>query len=56
LFASPETIKNIRRTFGGFKLGDVIYENAQAVTETYRTPGRRPTIGALQVVRIVGAE
>jgi hypothetical protein len=41
---------------GGYKLGDVIYENTQAVTETYRTPGGRPTIGALQVVKLIEAE
>jgi hypothetical protein len=56
LFASPETIRELRGKSDGYKLGDVIYENAQAITETYRTPGRRPTIGALQVVRIIGAE
>jgi hypothetical protein len=52
LFASPETIRAIGASYRGYKLGDLIYENAQAVTETYRTPGRPPRIGPLQVVQL----
>jgi hypothetical protein len=31
--------------------GDTVYQNDQAVTETYRTPGEAPTIGAIKVQR-----
>ena len=56
LFGSPKTIRELRGKSDGYKLGDVIYENAQAITETYRTPGRHLTIGALPVVRIIDAK
>lgn len=56
LFASPETIRGMPGTLGDFKLGDVIYENTRAVTQTYRTPGSQPKIGPLQVIKIIGAE
>jgi hypothetical protein len=53
LFAEPETIRSIRNTNGSVKLGEVIYENDEAITDAFRTPGRRNTIGPLQVVRIL---
>jgi hypothetical protein len=52
LFASPETIRAIGASNVGYKSGDLIYENPQAVTVTYRTPGRSPSIGPLQVVKL----
>jgi hypothetical protein len=52
-FASPETIEAAGASLAGHKIGSVIYENPRAVTETYRTPGREPTFGALRVVRLV---
>jgi hypothetical protein len=52
LFASPETIRAIGASYVGYKSGDLIYENLQAVTVTYRTPGKLPSIGALQVVKL----
>lgn len=51
-FASPQTIFAAGKEFAGYAVGDVIYENSQAITEAYRTPGRRPLIGALKVVRL----
>jgi hypothetical protein len=53
LFASPETIRAADGSFGGYKLGDIIYENTAAVLVTYRTPGRNSIIGSLQVVRLI---
>ena len=52
LFAPPEAIEAARIDFGNYHLGELIYENHQAVTDTYRTPGRQSAIGPLQVVRL----
>ena len=51
LFASaaPAVESSINR----YKLGDVLYENDQAVLVTYRTPGRPPRIGALRVITLI---
>jgi hypothetical protein len=51
-FAAPETIAAAGATFAGYKIDSVVYENTRAVTRTYRTPGRSPSIGPLQVVRL----
>ena len=53
LFASPETVRAAGGSFDGCKLGDLIYENAQAAVVTSRTPGRNSIIGPLQVVRLI---
>ena len=53
LFASPETVRAAGGSLGGYKLGDLIYENAQAAVVAYRTPGRNSIIGPLQVVRLI---
>ena len=52
LLASPESIHTISAPTSGYKVGDLIYENAQAVTVTYRTPGKSASIGPLQVVKL----
>jgi hypothetical protein len=54
LFVSPTLAANI--SIKGYKLDDVLYENSQAVITTYRTPGRRPLIGALQVIKLIKSE
>jgi hypothetical protein len=51
LFASPETTK-AARAMGHYQIGELIYENFRAVTAAYRTPGNRPEIGPLHVVRL----
>jgi hypothetical protein len=53
LFASPKTTHAADGSFGGYKLGDLIYENTAAVLVTYRTPGRNSIIGSLQVVGLI---
>jgi hypothetical protein len=53
LFASPETVRAAAGSFAGYKVGDLIYDNPQAVLVTYRTPGRNSVIGPLQVVRLI---
>jgi hypothetical protein len=40
-------------SFDGYTLGDLVYENTNAVIETYRTPGRLPVIGQLQVIQLI---
>jgi hypothetical protein len=54
LFASPERARMASSTFGGYKADSVLYENAQAITRAFRTPGARPVVGPLQVVPLVG--
>jgi hypothetical protein len=39
-----------------FKIGEEIYKNPQAVIGAYRTPGRAPLIGPLNVVKLVETE
>lgn len=53
LFASPDTIRATVGSLGGYKLSDLLYENAQAVVTTYRSPGRLPMVGPLQVVKLI---
>lgn len=53
LFASPDTVRATVASFGGYKLGDLLYENTRAVIETYRTPGTLPMVGPLQVVKLI---
>ena len=53
LFASPDTIRATVASLGGYKLSDLLYENAQAVVTTYRSPGRLPMVGPLQVVKLI---
>ncbi len=38
---------------GGYTLGDVLYENDNAVIETFRTPGRLPLAGPMQVISLI---
>ena len=51
LFASPETVR-AASSLGGYKLGELVCENPEAVIETYRTPGGHSKFGPLQVVRL----
>jgi hypothetical protein len=51
LFAS--TIGAARFSAAGYRLGDVLYENDQAVLTTFRTPGRPPRIGQLRVIKLI---
>jgi hypothetical protein len=53
LFASPDTVRATIASFGGDKVATLLYENAAAITETYRTPGKPPVIGPLQVVKFI---
>jgi len=53
LFASPETIRAAHGSVGDYKLGDIIYENAQAVLVSFRTPGQKSIVGPLQVIRLI---
>ncbi|HEV8410990.1 MAG TPA: hypothetical protein VGQ30_10795 [Gemmatimonadaceae bacterium] len=43
------------RTVDGFVREERVYRNESATVKTYRTPGRAPLIGALEVVRLAGA-
>jgi hypothetical protein len=52
LFASPGTVDAAVPPVG-YKLGDVIYEDAEAVVETFRTPGLPSISGPLKVVRLI---
>jgi hypothetical protein len=52
LFASPDTIEAARAGLDHYQIGELIYENFRAVTVAYRTPGNRPKIGPLHVVRL----
>src|SRR4029078_8423912 len=38
----------------GYRLGDVIYANPRAIIQTYRTPGRSPLVGSIQVTQLHG--
>jgi hypothetical protein len=51
LFTLPETIRG-DGPFDGTKSGKIIYENSNAVTRTYRTPGKQPLMGRLEVVEL----
>jgi hypothetical protein len=52
LFASQKTVEAARAGFGDLQIGELIYQNSRAVTVAYRTPGKRPEIGSLQVARL----
>jgi hypothetical protein len=52
LFAPPDKMRNVR-ALGGVTLGDPIYENPQAVSVTFRTPGRAAVIAPLQVLKFI---
>jgi hypothetical protein len=52
LFAPPDKMRNVR-ALGGVTLGDPIYENPQAVSATFRTPGRAAVIAPLQVLKFM---
>jgi hypothetical protein len=53
LFATPDTVRAAAASSDGGRVGDLLYENAAAVTVTYRTPGKSPVIGPLQVVKFI---
>jgi hypothetical protein len=40
----------------GYRIQDTIYEDSRAVIKAYRTPGRAPLIGSLQVLKLVETE
>ena len=52
LFASPNVIQAASASLDKYGLGSVIYDDAHAVTETYRTPGRPARIARLRVVKL----
>jgi hypothetical protein len=54
LFASPNGAAS--RSPQGYKLGKLIYENTQAMTVTYRTPGLRPQIGQVLALQLLKSE
>jgi hypothetical protein len=37
----------------GYELGELVYQNDEAIIQTYRTPGRPPSIGPLKVITLV---
>jgi hypothetical protein len=43
------------RSIRGYQVGKVIYSNPQAVVATYRTPGRAPLTGFIQVIELTPA-
>jgi len=52
LFARAETIRAAAASLGRYKPSELVYENAQAVAVTYRTPGKRPWTDSVQVVTL----
>jgi hypothetical protein len=54
LFATPDGAAS--RSPQGYRPGKLIYENSQAVTVTYRTPGKSPKIGPVLALRLVRSE
>jgi hypothetical protein len=52
-FADPASIKARGHGSDGYKIGEVLYQNSRATIQAYRTPGREPEIGALQVVELI---
>jgi hypothetical protein len=52
LFAPPQAVDD-RVSIGRYRIGDEIYEDPNAVVETFRSPGRRPMLGSLKVVRLI---
>jgi hypothetical protein len=57
LFAPPEALIRAaglpETSLGNYTRGKLIYSDSRAVTATYRTPGRQPTIGPLEVRQLV---
>jgi hypothetical protein len=53
LFAAP-TLEP-ESSLSGYKRGKAIYMNSKAITKTYRTPGRNPETGPLEVRKLVGS-
>jgi hypothetical protein len=52
LFAPSQAVDD-RVSIGRYRIGDEIYEDPNAVVETFRSPGRRPMLGSLKVVRLI---
>jgi hypothetical protein len=53
LFESPTTLPATRSLLGRHSPGSVVYENARAITRTFRTLERRPIIGSIQVLALI---
>ncbi len=50
LFQVNQELSNVPQ---GYELGTLVYENKQAVVNTYRTPGSTPQVGTLQVAQLI---
>lgn len=53
LLTSAEVSSSIAAMSGGYSLGEVLYENDRAIVETFRTPGRLPLVGRIQVISLI---
>src|SRR5262249_25631760 len=53
LFAPPKL--DPETSLSNYTRGKIIYSNSRAVTETYRTPGREPIVGPLEVLELGGS-
>jgi hypothetical protein len=53
LFATPDTVRAAAASIDYGRVGDLLYENASAIAETYRTPGKLPMMEPLQVVKFI---
>jgi hypothetical protein len=51
LFAPPEL--DPATSLGKYTRGKLVYSDTSAVTETFRTPGREPVIGPLEVFQLI---
>jgi hypothetical protein len=56
LFESPVTLPATRSLLGHHSPGSLMYQNARAITRTFRVPGRRPIIGSIQVLALIPTE
>ena len=53
LLGASANIEGHENAIPGYRLGRILYENPKAVVETYRTPGRQPTIGSVRVAQLI---
>jgi hypothetical protein len=56
LFGPSGSLPAIRSSLGPYRPGSLMYENARAITRTFRTPGRRPVIGSIRVIALIPTE
>jgi hypothetical protein len=52
-FALAEGIQAAGVGIADYKIGKFVYENTRAVTTTYRTPGREPELGTVQIFSLI---